>query len=86
MKIHCFNFIWSLSLEVLLANLAASIGIIFSFSLGAPSVGMVTEAKACSKPWEAAPSCGTSTALSEDISLGASGSFACSYWLGGKGS
>ena len=64
-----------MSLEVLLAGLIASVGIIFSFSLGASSAGMITEAKACSKPWEAAPSCGTSTALFEDISLGTSGSF-----------
>ena len=86
MKIHCFNFIWILSVEVLPAILSASAGTISSLSLGASPAGMVTEAKAYSKPWEAAPSCGTSTALSEDISLGASGSFACSYWLGGKGS
>ena len=86
MKIQCFNFIWSLSLELLLAGLSASVGIVFSFSLGAPSASIVIEAKACSKPWEAAPSYGISTALSEDISLETSGSFVCSCWLGGKGS
>ena len=86
MMIQGFNFIWSLSLEILLACLAALVGITFSFSLGPSSTGMVTEAKACSKPWEAAPSRGTSEALSKDISLGASDSFACSYWLGGRGS
>ena len=49
--------------------------ITFSFSLGASSTGMVTESKACSKPWEAAPSCGTSAALPEDVSFETSGSF-----------
>ena len=55
MKIHGFNFIWSLFLEVLLAWIAALVGVTFSFSLGASSTGMVFEAKANSKPWEAAP-------------------------------
>ena len=82
MMIHGFNFIWSLSLEFLLACLAASIGITFSFSLEASSAGMVIEAKTSSKPWEAAPSRGTSEVLfeglstSEEISLKASDSFA----------
>ena len=51
----------------------------FLFSLGAPSAGIVIKAKACSKPWEAAPSCGTSAALSEDVSFETSGSFDYSY-------
>ena len=50
MKIHGFNFIWSLFFEVLSAWIAASRGAIFSFSLGASLAGMVTEAKASSKP------------------------------------
>ena len=75
MKIQCFNFIWSLSLELLLAGLSASVGIVFSFSLGAPSTSIVIKAKACSKSWEAAPSCGTSSALSKDVSFETSGSF-----------
>ena len=60
------------------ALLAASGGITFSLSLGTSLAGMVVEAKACSKLWEAAPSCGTYTALSEDVSFEASGSFDCS--------
>ena len=79
-------------MEVLSAWIATSVGVTFSFSLGASLASMVTEAKASSKPWEAAPSYGTSVVLSkglsmsEEISLGASDSFACSYWLGGGGS
>ena len=78
MMIYGFNFIWSLSLEVLLACSAASVGITFSFPLGASLAGMVTEARAYSKPWEAALSLGTSKALSEETTLRASDSFACS--------
>ena len=84
MKIHGFNFIWSLFLEVLLAWIATLVGVTFSFSLGASSTGMVIETKASSKPWEVAPSYGTSVVLSEglptseEISFGTSGSFACS--------
>ena len=73
-----FRFYLNLSLEVLLAGLSASVGIVFSFSLGAPSTGIVIEAKACSKPWEVVLSCGTFTALSEDVSFETSGSFDCS--------
>ena len=73
-----FRFYLNLSLEVLLAGLSASVGIVFSFSLGAPSTGIVIEAKACSKLWEVALSCGTSAALSEDVSFKTSGSFDCS--------
>ena len=83
-KIHCFNFIWILSLEVLPVALSTSIGAISSFSLGASPTSMVTEAKACSKLWEAVPSFGTSVALFDDISLGVSGSFVYSYWFGGR--
>ena len=50
----------------------------FLLSLGAPSAGIVIEAKACSKPWEAAPSYGISAALSEDVSFETSCSFDCS--------
>ena len=78
MKIHCFNFILILSLEVLPAILSASAGTISSLSLGASPACMVTEAKAYSKPWEAIPSSRTSVALSENVSLGALGSFVCS--------
>ena len=74
-KIYGFNFIWSLFLEALSATLG---GITSSFSLGTSPVGMVVEAKACSKLWEVAPSCGTSAALSEDVSFEASSSFDCS--------
>ena len=83
MKIHGFNFIWSLFFEVLSAWITTSGGPTFSFSLGASLAGMVTKAKANSKPWEAAPSYGTFVVLSEglpmleEISLGVSGSFAC---------
>ena len=91
-KIHGFNFIWSLFLEVLLAWIAALVGVTFSFSLGAYLAGMVIEAKASSKPWEVASTCRTSVVLSEglftseEISLGALDSFACPCWLGGGGS
>ena len=61
------------------AILSALVGTISSFSLGASPAGMVTKAKAYSKPWEAAPSSGTFAALSEDISLGALGSLVCFY-------
>ena len=67
MKIHCFNFIWILSVEVLPAILSALARTISSLSLRASPTGMVIEAKAYSKPWEAAPSSGTSVALSEDV-------------------
>ena len=40
---------------------------------------MVVEAKAYSKLWEAALSCGTSAALFEDVSFETSGSFDRSY-------
>ena len=75
-----------MSLEVLLASLSALAGIISSFSLGASPTGMVIEVKACSKLWEATLSSGTSAALSEDFSLGASVSFICYCWLGQGGS
>ena len=41
-------------MEVLPVVLFALVGTISSFSLGVSLAGMVTEAKACSKPWEAA--------------------------------
>ena len=50
MKTHGFNFIWSLILEVLSAWIATLVWVTFFFSLGASSVGMVTETKASSKP------------------------------------
>ena len=82
-KSYGFKFIWSLPWEALSA---ASGRATFSFSLGTSPTGMVVEAKACSKLWEAAPSWGTSTALSEEVSLRTSGSLDCSCWLGGRGS
>ena len=83
-KIHYFNLIWSL--EVLLVGLSASVGIVSSLSLEVPSAGMVVEAKAYWKSWEATPSWGTSVVLLEDVSFETSSSFDYLCWLRGRGS
>ena len=40
----------------MLVGLSTLVGIVSSLSLEAPLAGIIVEAKACSKPWEAAPS------------------------------